>query len=124
MNIRCRYGLLAAATLVIEVLIALFVRDSFIRPYVGDVLVIFLLYFSVRILIPQKCRLLPLWIFLFAFGVEWLQSINIVALLGLDNIPFFNILVGTVFDWWDVLCYAIGAGLLFLLRGCRHFALT
>lgn len=36
----------------IEVLIALYVRDSFVRPYMGDALVVVLVYSFVRIFIP------------------------------------------------------------------------
>lgn len=36
----------------IEVFIALYVRDSFIRPYMGDALVVVLVYSFVRIFIP------------------------------------------------------------------------
>ena len=36
----------------IEVLIALYVRDRFIRPYVGDMLVVVLVYSFVRIFLP------------------------------------------------------------------------
>ena len=42
--------------LVIEVLIALYVHDDFVRPYLGDVLVVVVLYFFVRIWIPEKYR--------------------------------------------------------------------
>lgn len=43
----------------IEVLIALYVRDSFVRPYMGDALVVVLVYSFVRIFIPTgipACR--------------------------------------------------------------------
>ena len=36
---RIVYALIALGLLAVEVLIALFVHDNFIRPYVGDVLV-------------------------------------------------------------------------------------
>ena len=37
----------------IEVLIALYVRDNFVRPYIGDVLVVVLVYSFVRF---RECR--------------------------------------------------------------------
>ena len=45
----------------IEVLIALYVRDNFMRPYVGDMLVVVLVYSFVRIFLPTEfrgCRLM------------------------------------------------------------------
>lgn len=101
----------AAATILIffiELLIALFVRDNFIRPYVGDVLVVILIYTFLRILFPEKPRLLPLYVFLFAALVEGLQAMNIVERLGLQNNRFFSVLIGTTFDWKDIACYGVG----------------
>ena len=43
-----RYFLAFVALLVIEVLIAKFVTDSFIRPFVGDYLVMILIYLFSR----------------------------------------------------------------------------
>ena len=91
-----------------ELLIALFVRDAFIRPYVGDMLVVVLLYTCVRVILPERPRLLPLYVFLFAALVEGLQEINIVELLGLQNNRFFSILIGTTFDIKDIICYGAG----------------
>lgn len=101
----------AAATLLllaIEVLIALFVRDNFVRPYIGDVLAVIVVYTFLRTIIPEKCALLPLFVFLFAVGVEVLQYFDLVTVLGLENNRFFSILLGSVFDFKDIICYAIG----------------
>lgn len=105
----------AAATLIlllIEVLIALYVHDAFVRPYIGDVLVVVVIYTFVRIFIPENCRLLPLCVFIFAALVECLQYFRIVELLGWQESRFLRVLVGSVFDWRDILCYAAGCILL------------
>ena len=57
----------------IEVLIALYVRDRFIRPYVGDMLVVVLVYSFVRIFLPTGIPRMPFYVFLFACFVEVLQ---------------------------------------------------
>lgn len=105
---------LAATSLIFmtELFIALFVRDRFIRPYVGDMLVVVLIYTFLRILLPEKPRLLPLYVFLFAALVEGLQGIHIVELLGLQKNRFFSVLIGTTFDWKDIACYGVGCVLL------------
>lgn len=105
---RFGYAAASAALLITEVLIALFVKDTFIRPYGGDILVTILLCCIIRIALPTKCRLLPLWVFLFAAAVEFAQYFDFVTLLGLGNIPFFRILLGTSFAWFDIVCYGIG----------------
>lgn len=106
--IRLKYAIAAIVLLGIEVLIALFVHDAFIRPYFGDVLVVVVIYAFVRIIVPNKCALLPLWIFIFAAGTEISQYFHFVELLGLGNIKFFRVLMGSVFDVKDVICYAVG----------------
>ena len=97
---------------IIEVLIALYVHDDFVRPYVGDMLVVIVVYTFVRILIPEKVRLLPLWVFIFAVAVEILQWFHIVDILGLTDSRFFRVLIGGVFDVKDILCYGVGCVLL------------
>lgn len=92
----------------IEVLIALFVHDDFVRPYIGDALVVGVLYCLIRIVFPNQCRLLPLWIFLFSAGVELLQGIGLADLIGLSESSVLRILLGSVCDWWDILSYAVG----------------
>lgn len=91
-----------------ETLIALFVHDRFVRPYVGDVLVVMVLYFLVRVFVPEGCRWLPWIIFAFAVGVEFLQYLNLVELLGLSDNRFMRIVLGSVFDFKDIVCYGVG----------------
>lgn len=109
---RLIFAVLTILLLFTEVMIALFVHDKFIRPYVGDVLVVICIYTFVRIFIPEKFRWLPAAIFVFASLVELVQLFNIVDLLGLGDIVFLKILVGSVFDIKDIICYAIGCAIL------------
>ena len=109
---RIGYAVATLGIFLVELFIALFVRDRFIRPYVGDMLVVVLVYTCVRVLFPEKPRLLPLYVFLFAAGVETLQGIRIVELLGLQDNRFFSVLIGTTFDWKDIVCYGVGCVLL------------
>ena len=92
----------------VEVFIALFVHDRFIRPFVGDVLVVILIYTFIRIFIPEKIRPLPLFIFIFAAGVEVAQYFKIVEVLGLQDNKVMSTIIGTSFDIRDILCYFVG----------------
>ncbi len=105
---RLRYAAAFAALLITEVLIALFVKDAFIRPYGGDILVTILLCCFVRMFMPDRCRLLPLWVFLFAVAVEFAQYFDFVTWIGLGDIAFFRVLLGTSFARLDILCYGLG----------------
>ncbi len=113
---RIAYAIAFVLLVAIEVLIALFVRDRFIRPYGGDVIVIGVLYCFVRIFFPKKLRLLPLYLFAFSICVEIGQAIDYVSLLGLSDSRFFSILMGSSFSWIDILCYLAGAAICFALQ--------
>lgn len=122
MKKRIIYIVLTIILLAIEVLIALFVQDHFIRPYVGDVLVIMVLYTFVRIFAPEGIKALPLYLFGFAALVELAQYFRIVERLGLENNRFFSVLIGSVFDVKDIVCYAVGAVLIIVGQGlyCKY----
>ena len=107
-NKRSFYLAMTVFWLAVEVVIACYVHDRFIRPYVGDVLVVVVVYCFVRIWVPQGVRLLPLYVFLFAAGVEVLQYFHLVELLGVGNNTFLFFFLGSVFDLKDILCYGIG----------------
>ena len=108
-RLRMGYGLAALLLFVIEVLIALFVRDRFIRPYGGDILVTLLICCVIRVILPRSYRL-PIGggVLAFAILVEVGQYFGLVYLLGLGHIEFFRILIGTGFSWWDMVCYGAG----------------
>jgi hypothetical protein len=107
-KVRIAYAVLFLLLLIAEVLIALFVHDSFIRPYLGDVLVTVLICAFCCIFVPKGIRLLPLYVFLFAAAVEVSQYFGLVRALGLGDIPFFAILMGTTFSVYDLICYGVG----------------
>ena len=118
MKKRTRYLIATIILLVIEVFIALYVHDDFVRPYVGDMLAVIFMYTFMRIFIPEKVKLLPLFIFLFAVAVEILQWFHIVDILGLTDNRFFSVLIGGVFDVKDILCYGVGC---ILLGGYEYY---
>ncbi len=105
---RLIYGGCALLLLITEVLIALFIHDDWIRPYGGDLLVTVLLCCLVRVVLPNKPKLLPLYVFGFALLVELIQLVDPVALLGLNHITPLRILVGNTFSVADIICYAFG----------------
>ncbi|MBQ9699095.1 MAG: DUF2809 domain-containing protein [Lachnospiraceae bacterium] len=114
---RIIYFISTILLLAVEVCIALFVHDDFIRPYIGDVLVVVVIYTFIRIFIPERFRLIPLYIFVFAAGVEIAQYFDIVKILHLENNGFLSILIGSTFDIKDIICYGVGC----LLLGIYEF---
>lgn len=116
---RLIYLIIFLLLLAAEIIIALFVHDSFVRPYVGDVLVVAVISAFLRIFVPEKIRLLPLFAALFAAFVEIMQYFDFVSLLGLADSRFFSVLLGRTFDIKDIICYAVGGILFFIAESCR-----
>lgn len=91
-----------------EVIIAMYVKDQFLRPYGGDIIVEWLLYCFVRIFYPKKYKALPFYIFLFSVGIEITQYFKLVDVLGWGDNAIACAVMGTSFAWADIVCYAIG----------------
>jgi len=112
--LRIVYAVLFVVILAVEVLIAAFVRDNFVRPYVGDMLVTVLICCLMRIFWVSGAHFLPLWVFLFATAVEIGQYFDIVRMMRLENCPFLSVAIGNTFSAADLLCYAIGCLFFFI----------
>ncbi len=113
---RLVYAVLFFVVFAIEVLIALFVNDSFIRPYGGDILVTVLLCLLFRTFFPVKAKLLPVFVFLFSVAVEICQYFDIVKLMGFENNVLISTLVGRSFSVIDIICYGVGCILFFVIE--------
>ncbi len=103
-----RYFLLALALFVVEVLIALYVHDRIIRPYIGDYLVVMLMYCAVKSVVPGAVKKVALSVLLFACLIEALQYLRLVRLLGLQDNKLARIVLGSSFEWIDILTYVLG----------------
>lgn len=116
------FALLLAA----EVYIALYVRDAFVRPYLGDVLVIVLLYCLGRGVLGICGRWLVPAVTALGALAECLQYFHLADRLGLPPGSALRIILGSTFDWKDLLCYLAGglllAGWELLLYGLRRNA--
>jgi len=108
MRKRLFYLIATLVILAIEIFIGLFVHDRFVRPFIGDVLVVILIYTFIRIFVPEKVRLLPLYVFIISVIVEMLQYFKIVEILGLQDNRLMSTIIGTSFDIRDILCYFVG----------------
>ncbi|MEI8601418.1 DUF2809 domain-containing protein [Shewanella sp. PP-Sp27a-2] len=115
-----------------EVLIALYAPAGFIRGFVGDVLVVILLFCMVRAVVPLAVnsvanskeegikRLfqtpwLAFAVLLFAFAIEFGQYWGLVDKLGLGGNRLARIVIGSHFDPLDLVAYFVGY---LILLGC------
>lgn len=105
---RKRYAAVAAFLFVIEVLIALFVRDQFVRPYLGDVLAVMLVYAVLRAATPLGITA-SLGVALgVALVIEVAQALNMLGALGLADNQVARIVLGGAFDMLDMAAYLAG----------------
>ncbi len=103
------YLLLALLVFVLEVIIATRVSHvSWVRAYLGDVLVVVLLYAAVRSVLRINDHLLLVAVFVFACGIEVAQYFNVVERLGFVRGDLMYTVIGNTFSWGDIACYAVG----------------
>ncbi|GAB3933047.1 DUF2809 domain-containing protein [Larkinella terrae] len=113
LTFRPPYFILTILFFITEVLIALFLHDKIIRPYVGDFLVVILIYCFLRSFLNTAVLPTALFVLAFSYTLEVLQYFNVVERLGLGKYKLARIVIGTSFEWIDLLAYTLGV--LFIL---------
>lgn len=111
-----KYFISAVGFFVIEILIALFVNDRIVRPYIGDFLVVILIYCLVKAFFNFSVIQMAIGVLLFSYLVEILQYFKVVELLGLQRSKFARIIIGTSFEWVDLVAYTAGIGLVLFIE--------
>ncbi len=107
----------------IEVFIAVFINDGFIRPFIGDVLVVILIYCLIKTFWNLNSSIAALSVFAFACTIEILQYFNFVNKLGLQKNKIASIALGNTFDWKDIFAYAIGTIIILFLENKTNYKL-
>jgi len=120
MQFNKQYFLFTCLLFLVELGIALFVRDAFIRPYGGDFLVVILLYYLVRTFYNTSAIKVAIGVLIFSYIVEVLQYFQIVNLLGLKGNRPAEIIIGTGFSWEDMVAYTLGIMLVYWID-CVYF---
>lgn len=103
------YAFAAAGLLLVEIVIALFVRDSFVRPVLGDVLAVMLAYFAVLAIVDLPRAIAAASAFLVGVVIEAMQYLDALTALGLQHNPVARTVLGATFSWGDIVAYAAGA---------------
>ena len=116
---------IAALLFIVELSIALFVDDAFVRPYLGDVLVIPLVYCAIATFVEVRPTLLGAAVFAFACAVEVSQRHDLVTALGLEESRVARTVLGTAYSPLDLVAYAVGAALTVLVhRSAQRLRVT
>jgi len=103
-----RYFLLAIGLFIIEVLIALYMHDRIVRPYIGDLLVVILIYCFVKAFVNTRVFKTAVAVLVFSYAVEVSQYFKLVEVLGLGKSTVARIILGSSFKWVDMLAYTAG----------------
>jgi hypothetical protein len=88
--------------------IALFIKDSFVRPFLGDTLAVIWLYFTFKMFLNISQFWLSVFVLFIAYCLEFIQYLNVLAFLGLEDIKVLKIVFGSTFDINDILAYTLG----------------
>jgi hypothetical protein len=113
------YFLLTVALFLVEVLIATFTHDRFVRPYVGDFLVVIFLYCFVQSFLKAPYIATALGVLLFSYLIEVTQYFHLIVRLGWQHSRLAHLILGSGFEWIDLLAYTLGIVLVLLLENAR-----
>ncbi len=108
MTLRPAHLFVALAVLAIEIIIATCVHDTFIRPTVGDFLVVVLIHFTLRAFLRISISTAAWATWLFSFAVEGTQALGLIHRLGLADNTAAKLILGNTFQWSDLVAYSLG----------------
>jgi hypothetical protein len=93
---------------IVEVLIAIFLKDGFIRHTFGDYLAVILLYCMFKSCITTKPFYIAIVVLIISYGIEFLQLTNFLEITNLDNNKLAKIILGSTFSFSDLIAYTLG----------------
>ncbi|SDX09354.1 Protein of unknown function [Lutibacter oricola] len=102
-----RYFLTFIIVLITEILIASYCTQPFIRNIFGDFLATILLYCFFKSFLKVNPLSIGIAVLTISFFVEFLQLINIIKILNIEN-RIIKIIIGTTFSISDLIAYTFG----------------
>jgi glycopeptide antibiotics resistance protein len=71
-------------------------------------LVVILIYCFVKSFLNTPVAETAVAVLIFSYAIEVLQYFNIVTILGLQNSAIARVVIGTSFEWIDLIAYTLG----------------
>lgn len=102
------YFILFSILLITEILIAIFLKDGFIRYTFGDFLVVILMYTFFKSFLKTNTILIALCVLIIAYTIEFLQLANILEYLNLKHNHLASLILGSHFSIEDLIAYTLG----------------
>ncbi len=109
------YFLIAISLFLIEVLIAKYVT-GWVRSYLGDVLVVMLIYSATMTVIELNKKLVVLLTLVLACAIEFSQYVKLAELLGFEKGSVAYIVLGNTFSIEDLVCYVLGGFIILIIE--------
>ncbi|MFM5523842.1 ribosomal maturation YjgA family protein [Aeromonas jandaei] len=104
---RGKYIVSFTVNLIVVLLIGFYGGGWFWRGFLSDVFIVVFLFSFLKMLMPASTLKVSLSVLAFSYLVEISQYFNLVELLGVNN-KAIRILIGTHFDWLDLIAYTVG----------------
>lgn len=101
---------------IVEVCIAFFIKEGFIRHTFGDVLVVIMLYCLIKSFVKAKPIYIAITVLIVSFGIEFLQLTHILQWLHIENNKTLKSILGNTFDINDFLAYLFGLIVVLLIE--------
>jgi hypothetical protein len=107
-------------------IVKFFNHNLFIRGTIGDMIVISLIFYIVKLFYDFNSLKLTIFTLAIAFTTEFLQYLKIIKLFGLEHNALAGLIFGSVFDPFDLLAYTAGAVLVFVVdaKGVKRIILN
>jgi len=103
-----KYFIASTLLFISEVLIAIYLKDGFIRHTFGDFLVVILIYTFVKSFFLIKSIHAAFGVLTFAFLIEFLQLYNLLEALNLQHSTMAKLILGSTFQVTDLMAYTLG----------------
>ena len=107
LHFNLKYFIASIVLFLVELTIAILHFNAFIRGFLGDVLIILLMYSFLKIFIKNNILKTAIFVLAFAYFVEFLQFFRLAELFHIKS-KILLIIVGSVFDLWDLVAYTLG----------------
>ena len=105
---RAIYLLIFLFLLGVEIAIATYLKTGFIRAYLGDLLVVILLYCLLMSILKPSVKTGLILTLAIAFAIELLQLIDLTRFFPQEYKQLATLVLGSHFSWLDLLMYVLG----------------
>lgn len=108
MKFNRHYFIVFIILLIVEILIAVFLKSGFIRHTFGDFLVVIMLYAFLKSFLKTKTLFVAIAVLIIAYTVEFLQLTTFLDVLNLRSSRLATIILGSHFSIGDLIAYTLG----------------